>query len=71
MFFYWGSYLLNKEDLEVVVIVQEFLIKDGIELILNVKLEWVELIDWGKVLYYRVNGDFGIIVVDEILVGVG
>lgn len=66
-----GSHLLNKEDPEAAAIVQQSLIKDGIKLILNAKLERVQLTDQGKVLHYKINGDSNSIVVDEILVGAG
>ncbi|MBE9175191.1 mercuric reductase [Synechocystis salina LEGE 06155] len=69
--FHRGSYLLNKEDPDAAKIVQESLIKDGIELVLNAKLERAELTENGKFLHYSSNGKSGSIVVDEILAGAG
>ncbi len=66
-----GDHLLNKEDPEAAAIVQESLIKDGIELVLNVKLERAELTENGKVLHYSSDNKSGSIVVDEILAGAG
>jgi len=66
-----GNHVLNKEDPEAAAIVQEALIKDGIELVLNVHLERVEKTENGKILHYSSNGKSGTVVVDEILAGAG
>lgn len=69
--FHRRNHLLNKEDPDAADIVQESLIKDGIELVLNAKLERAELTEKGKVLHYSSDGKLGSIIVDEILVGAG
>ncbi|MBE9196960.1 mercuric reductase [Synechocystis sp. LEGE 06083] len=66
-----GDHLLNKEDPEAAEIVQQSLLKDGIKLVLNVKLERAEFTENGKVLHYSNNGELGSVIVDEILVGAG
>ncbi|UAJ72390.1 mercuric reductase [Synechocystis sp. PCC 7339] len=66
-----GDHLLNKEDPEAAEIVQQSLLKDGVQLVLNVQLERAELTENGKVLHYSNNSESGSVIVDEILVGAG
>ncbi|MBE9203421.1 mercuric reductase [Synechocystis salina LEGE 06099] len=66
-----GDHLLNKEDPEAAEIVQQSLLKDGVQLVLNAQLERAELTENGKVLHYSNNSESGSIIVDEILVGAG
>ncbi|BAY40572.1 mercuric reductase [Nostoc sp. NIES-2111] len=66
-----GSHVLNKEDAEAAQIVQQALIRDGIRLILNAKVEEVVTVTEGKRLYFSANGCRDSVTVDEILVGAG
>ncbi|MEB3827435.1 mercuric reductase [Phormidium sp. CCY1219] len=65
------SHILDREDSDAAQIVQNTLIREGIQLILNVNRQRVEKTDAGKVLYYETNGKLRSCPVDEILVGVG
>lgn len=67
-----NSHLLDKEDPDAAKVVQNQLIADGLTLVLNAKLEQVEVTPAGKVLQYRdTTGTIRHVVVDEILVGAG
>jgi pyruvate/2-oxoglutarate dehydrogenase complex dihydrolipoamide dehydrogenase (E3) component len=66
-----GSHVLNKEDADAAQVVQQALIKDGIRLILNAKVEEVVTVTEGKRLYFAANGCRDSVTVDEILVGAG
>ncbi|BAY62814.1 pyridine nucleotide-disulfide oxidoreductase dimerization region [Calothrix brevissima NIES-22] len=69
--FHRSSHILNKEDAEAAEILQKVLIKEGIRLILNAKLEEVVTVTEGKRLYFSTNGHRDSVTVDEILVGAG
>ncbi|MBD2362954.1 mercuric reductase [Anabaena sp. UHCC 0399] len=69
--FHSGSHVLNKEDGDAAQIVQQALIRDGIRLVLNCKLEEVVSVTDGKRLYFSVNDYRDSVTVDEILVGAG
>ncbi|MBD2136498.1 mercuric reductase [Anabaena sp. FACHB-1237] len=69
--FHRGSHILNKEDPQAAAILQEVLVKEGIRLVLNCKIEEVVKVTEGKRLYFSSNEDRDSITVDEILVGVG
>ncbi|BAY99129.1 pyridine nucleotide-disulfide oxidoreductase dimerization region [Tolypothrix tenuis PCC 7101] len=66
-----SSHVLNKEDAEAAEILQKVLIKEGIRLVLNCKLEEVVTVTEGKRLYFSTNGHRDSVTVDEILVGAG
>lgn len=66
-----GSHVLNKEDNDAAQIVQQTLIKEGIRLVLNAKVEEVVTVTEGKRLYFSTNGHRDSVTVDEILVGAG
>ncbi|YAF94757.1 MAG: mercuric reductase [Nodularia sp. CChRGM 3473] len=69
--FHRGSHLLNKEDADAAEIVQSVLIKEGIRLVLNCRLEEVATVTDGKQLYFSANGHRDSVTVDEILAGAG
>ncbi len=69
--FHRSSHILNKEDAEAAEILQKVLLKEGIRLVLNSKLEEVVTVTEGKRLYFSVNGHRDSVNVDEILVGTG
>ncbi|HIK07025.1 MAG TPA: mercuric reductase [Trichormus sp. M33_DOE_039] len=69
--FHNGSHVLNKEDGDAAQVVQQALIREGIRLVLNCKLEEVVTVTEGKRLYFSVNGYRDSVTVDEILVGAG
>lgn len=66
-----NSHLLDREDADAADIVQKQLLRDGINLVLDAKLQRVERTESGKVIHYQQNGTSGTITIDEILVGVG
>ncbi|MBD2664766.1 mercuric reductase [Richelia sinica] len=69
--FHSSSHILNKEDREAAEVLQKVLIKEGIRVVLNCKLEEVVTVTEGKRLYFSVNGHRDSVTVDEILVGAG
>jgi len=69
--FHSGSHLLNKEDAQAAEILQKVLIREGIRVVLNSKLEEVVTVTEGKRLYFSSNGHRDSVTVDEILVGAG
>ncbi|OUL34832.1 mercuric reductase [Nostoc sp. 106C] len=69
--FHRSSHILNKEDAEAAEILQKVLVKEGIRLVLNSKLEEVVTVTEGKRLYFSSNGHRDSVTVDEILVGTG
>ncbi len=70
--FHRGSHVLNKEDPEAAAILQQVLVKEGVELILNCQLQQVTATETGKVITYTSNnGRSETITVDEILLGAG
>lgn len=69
--FHNSPHILNKEDVEAAEIIQKVLVKEGIRLVLNSKLEEVVTVTEGKRLYFSVNGYRDSVTVDEILVGAG
>jgi len=69
--FHRGSHLLNKEDVDAAEIVQNVLLKEGIQLILNSQIKRVIKTTEGKTIDYISNDRKQSITVDEILVGAG
>jgi pyruvate/2-oxoglutarate dehydrogenase complex dihydrolipoamide dehydrogenase (E3) component len=68
--FHKGDHLLDREDPDAAEIVQQSLIKDGVQLVLNAQLERVESGE-GKQIYFTTHGQPDSISVDQILVGAG
>jgi pyruvate/2-oxoglutarate dehydrogenase complex dihydrolipoamide dehydrogenase (E3) component len=66
-----SSHILNKEDPEAAAVLQQVLLKEGINLILDCQLEQVNATQSGKTLVYNSNGLSDSITVDEILLGAG
>jgi pyruvate/2-oxoglutarate dehydrogenase complex dihydrolipoamide dehydrogenase (E3) component len=66
-----SSQILNKEDPEAAAILQQVLLKEGVNLILNCQLEQVVSTQLGKNITYSCNGLSDTIIVDEILLGAG
>lgn len=65
------SHILDREDPDAAAIVQDELIKDGVNLVLSAQTKQVKKTGHGKVLFYETNGDTRSAEVDEILVGAG
>jgi pyruvate/2-oxoglutarate dehydrogenase complex dihydrolipoamide dehydrogenase (E3) component len=66
-----SSHILNKEDPEAAEILQQVLIKEGVNLILDCQLQQVIATEEGKTITYNSNGRSDTITVDEILLGAG
>ncbi|NEP08688.1 MAG: mercuric reductase [Symploca sp. SIO2C1] len=70
--FHRGSHILNKEDADAAEIVQNVFIQEGIDLVLDCKMQRVEKTEAGKTLYYTSSsGKEESVTVDEILIGAG
>jgi pyruvate/2-oxoglutarate dehydrogenase complex dihydrolipoamide dehydrogenase (E3) component len=69
--FHRGSRLLNKDDVDASVILQKVFLREGINLILGCEIERVEVTDEGKKIYFQNNSKQNVVIVDDILVGVG
>lgn len=69
--FHKNGHILDREDVDAAEIVQQKLIREGIKLVLNAKLQRVERQGDRKLLFYETNGQAGSVVVDDILVGAG
>ncbi|OKH37882.1 mercuric reductase [[Phormidium ambiguum] IAM M-71] len=69
--FHKGSHLLNKEDVDAAEIVQNVLLKEGIQLVFDSQIERVIKTTEGKIIDYVSNNRKESITVDEILVGAG
>jgi pyruvate/2-oxoglutarate dehydrogenase complex dihydrolipoamide dehydrogenase (E3) component len=66
-----GPQILSREDRDAARIVEESLVRDGVELVLSCNISRVEGTQEGKVLHLECGGDMKRVVVDEILIGVG
>ncbi|HEY9645549.1 MAG TPA: mercuric reductase, partial [Chroococcidiopsis sp.] len=66
-----NRHLLDREDADAAEIVQQQLIRDGLNLIVDCQLERVEQTAAGKLISHRQNGELHTLLVDEILVGAG
>ncbi|MBK4728800.1 mercuric reductase [Oxynema sp. CENA135] len=69
--FHKNAHLLDREDADAAAIVQQQFMDEGIQLVLNAKLQRVETTEAGKTLSYESNGQTQAIAVDEILVATG
>ncbi|PSB52950.1 FAD-containing oxidoreductase [filamentous cyanobacterium Phorm 6] len=66
-----NAHILDKEDADAAEIVQQTFVREGIQLVLESKIERVEQTNVGKVVYYRCQGKEASVTVDEIIVSVG
>jgi pyruvate/2-oxoglutarate dehydrogenase complex dihydrolipoamide dehydrogenase (E3) component len=66
-----GSQILNKEDPQAAAILQQVLIKEGVNLILDCQLQQVMATPQGKTITYRTNDRTDTIAVDQILLSAG
>ncbi len=71
MLFHSHSQLLNKEDPDAAAIIQERLIKEGINLVVDTQIQEITITTAGKVIHYLQHGTLKSAIVDEILIGVG
>lgn len=69
--FHKGSHLLNKEDPDAAEAVQQKFFKEGIQLVLNSKLQGIKQSSEGKVISFNSENGPESIVVDEILASAG
>ncbi|MDF5723124.1 MAG: mercuric reductase [Rhizonema sp. PD37] len=69
--FHSSSHILNKEDAEAAEILQNVLIREGINLVLNCQIQQVKKTTDGKTLDFTCNGKQDSVTVDEILAGTG
>ncbi|WP_448573480.1 mercuric reductase [Trichothermofontia sp.] len=65
------SHLLDREDADAAAIIQDRFRQENINLVLDGRLEKVEVVPTGKVITYQQDGMLKIVLVDEILVSVG
>lgn len=66
-----GSHILNREDPDAAEIVQKILVREGMDLVLDVKITRIEKKGDEKILHFESRGKSDSIAVDEILVGAG
>lgn len=66
-----NAQILDKEDVGAANIVQQAFVRDGIQLILESKIERVEQTNAGKVIYYQCQGKEASVTVDEIIASAG
>jgi pyruvate/2-oxoglutarate dehydrogenase complex dihydrolipoamide dehydrogenase (E3) component len=66
-----NAHILDKEDVDAAEIVQQAFVREGIQLVLESKIERVEQTNVGKVIYYQWQGQEASVTVDEIIVSAG
>ncbi|MDQ2097477.1 MAG: mercuric reductase [Tychonema bourrellyi B0820] len=66
-----NAQILDKEDADAANIVQQAFIREGIQLILESKIERVEKTNLGKTIYYQLQGKEASVTVDEIIASAG
>ncbi len=66
-----NAHILDKEDIDAAEIVQQTFVREGIQLVLQCKIERVEQTNAGKVIYYQCQGKEASVTVDEIMVSAG
>ena len=66
-----NAQILDKEDIDAAKIVQQAFVKEGIQLLLESKIERVEQTNAGKVIYYQWQGKEASVTVDEIIASAG
>ncbi|MEG4320591.1 MULTISPECIES: mercuric reductase [unclassified Microcoleus] len=66
-----NAQILDKEDVDAANIVQQAFVTEGIQVILESKIERVEQTNAGKVIYYQCQGKEASVTVDEIIASAG
>jgi pyruvate/2-oxoglutarate dehydrogenase complex dihydrolipoamide dehydrogenase (E3) component len=66
-----NAHILDKEDVDAAEIVQQTFVREGIQLVLQCKIERVEQTNAGKVIYYQCQGKEASVTIDEIIVSAG
>ena len=66
-----NAQILDKEDVDAANIVQQAFVREGIQLVLESKIERVEQTNAGKVIYYQLQGKEASVTVDEIIASAG
>ena len=66
-----NTHILDKEDVDAAEIVQQAFVREGIQLVLESKIERVEQTNAGKVIYYQCQGQEASVTVDEIIASAG
>ena len=66
-----NAHILDKEDVDAAEIVQQAFVREGIQLVLESKIERVEQTNAGKVIYYQWQGKEASVTVDEIIASAG
>jgi pyruvate/2-oxoglutarate dehydrogenase complex dihydrolipoamide dehydrogenase (E3) component len=66
-----GPHVLGREDADAARIVEQALVRDGVELVVGARLQRVEATPTGRQLHYQVDGQLRSLEVDQILVGAG
>ena len=66
-----NAHILDREDADAAEIVQQTFLREGIRLVLNMKLKRVETKNGEKRIYFEAQGREESVVVDEILAGAG
>lgn len=66
-----GPHVLSREDADAAQIVEQALVRDGVELVVGARLQRVEATTAGRRLHYQVDGQARSLEVDQILVGAG
>jgi pyruvate/2-oxoglutarate dehydrogenase complex dihydrolipoamide dehydrogenase (E3) component len=69
--FHRGSHLLNREDIDAAEIVQQNFLREGIRIVTDAQLKYVEKTAEGKRITFTAREQEDAITVDEILVGAG
>lgn len=69
--FHRNAHLLDREDPDAAAVIQQAFLQEKIQLILSSEIQRVERKAGEKVIYYERNGEPGVVVVDEILLGAG
>jgi pyruvate/2-oxoglutarate dehydrogenase complex dihydrolipoamide dehydrogenase (E3) component len=63
--------ILTREDRDAAALVEEAMVRDGVDLRLNTTIDHVTASDAGKELHVKTGGEDEVIVVDEVLLGLG
>lgn len=66
-----AGHVLIREDADAAEIVQQTMVREGVQLVLNSKVTNVEVINGEKVVHFEMGGEKDKVVVDEILIAVG
>ncbi len=66
-----NAHILDKEDIDAAEIVQQTFVREGIQLVLQCKIERVEQTNAGKIIYYQCQGKEASVTIDEIIVSAG